>query len=131
MLNFTNDGINEFTLDCDRFLLYKGNDCMRTYLWNMGEVQWFGDVGGIAFRVPGATRGNIKIDKEYRIIDVVFFYDVCFSKIKCYDSRIVDFIKNKYVGSKFDCTKVFLRTRENYKALDEKLTERSTDDARG
>lgn len=113
MLNITNDGINVFTVDCDRFLI----DAMReynmyTYLWDMGAIRWKDNVGYIAIRVPGATRGHIAIDKAYVITDVVFYDDVCFERVECYHRCIVDYIKDKYIGSKFDYTNVFLRTKE-------------------
>ena len=44
MLNLTNDGINEFTIDCDKFLIDTLRECnMYTYLWDMGAVRWNGD----------------------------------------------------------------------------------------
>lgn len=97
MLNLTNDGINEFTIDCDRFLIDALREYnMYTYLWDMGAVRWNGDVGYIAIRVPGATRGCIAVDKAYTITDVVFYDDVCFGQIGCYEHGISEYIKGKY-----------------------------------
>lgn len=131
MLNLTNDGINEFTIDCDKFLIDTLRECnMYTYLWDMGAVRWDGDVGYIAIRVPGATRGCIAVDKAYTITDVVFYDDVCFGQIGCYEHGISEYIKGKYIGSTFNPESVLCKTSTNYKALQNKLSERSTGDVR-
>lgn len=126
MLNITNDGINAFTVDCDRFLI----DAMReynmyTYLWDMGAVRWKGDVGYIAIRVPGATRGYIAINKAYIITDIVFYDDVCFERVGCYHRSIADYIKGKYIGSVFVPDDVLSKTSTNYSRLKNKLLEGS------
>lgn len=127
MINLTNDGINEFTIDCDRFLINALREYnMYTYLWDMGAVRWNSDVGYIAIRVPGATRGCIAVDKAYTITDVVFYDDVCFGQIGCYEHGISEYIKGKYIGSTFNPESVLCKTNKNYKALENKLLERST-----
>ncbi len=132
MLNITNDGINAFTVDCDRFLI----DAMReynmyTYLWDMGAARWENDVGYIAIRVPGATRGYIAINKAYIITDVVFYDDVCFERVECYHRSIVDYIKGKYIGSVFVPDDVLPKASTNYSKLKNKLLEGMCEDARG
>lgn len=129
MFNICNEGINELTVDCDRFSIYK-DDYMWTYLWKMGAVEWTDDVGYIAIRVPGATRGYIQINKDYVITNVKFYPDVCFQKIKCYSKDIRAYIRSKYIGMKFDCKGVLPRTKENYKAIQKKMLQGATDDVR-
>lgn len=120
------DGINEFTLDCDRFLLHPEYEFMRTYLSDMGNVLRIGNKGYIAFRVPGATRGNIVVNAANKIIDVIFFYDMCFEGMaKCYDKAIIGYIRSKYIGAEFVQEDVLERTSTNYKALQNKLLERA------
>lgn len=132
LLNITNDGINAFTVDCDRFLI----DAMReynmyTYLWDMGAVRWKDNIGYIAIRVPGATRGYIAINKAYIITDVAFYDDVCFERVECYHRSIVDYIKGKYIGSVFVPDDVLPKTSTNYSKLNNKLLEGMCEDARG
>ena len=55
----------------------------------------------ISFRVPGATRGGIKVVDDV-IVDIVFDEELCFGEIGCYNREIEPYIKDKFVGTKFD-----------------------------
>lgn len=118
MLNYSNEGICEFTIDCDRFLLpelIKNSFC--TYLWDMGSIRWSHDRGFISFRVPGATRGSIVIGMDNIIKDIIFYDDVCFGNISCYQPEIVSFIHKKYIGKTFNRSEILCKSDVNYATL--------------
>lgn len=86
----------EFTDVCDEYNLMspylKDRPWLRTYLYDVADelekgMKYFDVVFNreverdfiyIAFRVPGATRGSIKIDKDHIIQDILFYPDTCF-----------------------------------------------------
>ena len=96
---------NAFTQECDKFLIpaYSKNIGfgLNTYLW--------GDEGGcernknnfISFRVPGATRGGIKV-VDNTIVDILFDEELCFGRLGCYNPEVVEHVKTKFIGTKFD-----------------------------
>ena len=81
---------------------------MRTYLYNGGVPE---KNGHVVFRVPGATRGHIVLDKMNVIQDIIFYPETCFGEsdqsgsVACYDKSILT-LKLKYTGTKYDISKV-------------------------
>ena len=55
----------------------------------------------ISFRVPGATRGGIQVINNV-IVNIVFDEEMCFGKIGCYKRGVERYIKDKFLGTKFD-----------------------------
>lgn len=89
----------ELTKDMNNYLLpeYKSEEdpgfALRSYLLSYKEDVY-------VIRVPGATRGYIKIDKNNVIIEVKFYDDNCFNKgWACFDKSLKE-IENKYIGYK-------------------------------
>ena len=96
---------NEFTKECDKFLINVGELSLyygyRTYLWGNEKGVAINENNYISFRVPGATRGGIKIVDNI-IVDVVFDEEMCFGVVACYKKEIEPYIKAKFIGTKFD-----------------------------
>lgn len=96
---------NEFTKECDKFLT-NGHElswdyCCGTYLWGNENGVERNEHNYISFRVPGATRGGIKVVDNI-IVDIVFFENTCFGDIGCYKKDVEPFIKAKFIGTEFD-----------------------------
>lgn len=101
---------NNFTEELDKYNhvyeQFKDKEyagCWRTYLWEpdvKNAVQ--GKENLVAFRVPGATRGHVKVDDNLIIQDIVFYEDTCFShNIGCYKESIKEVIP-KFLGTKLE-----------------------------
>lgn len=94
---------NAFTKECDAFLLNKKyieyGYC--TYLWGNERGVERNENNWISFRVPGATRGGIKV-VDGVIVDILFDEDLCFGRIGCYQKEIEPYIKGKFIGTEFD-----------------------------
>lgn len=108
---------NEFTKEFDKFLI-NGHELglaygYGTYLWGNENGVERNENNYISFRVPGATRGGVKVVDNI-IVDIVFDEDTCFGKIGCYRKEIEPFIKDKFIGTKFDLPIVDF-TREKVK----------------
>lgn len=60
----------------------------------------------IAFRVPGATRGHIVVDKDFNIDNIVFYDDTCFNKnkngVECYKKEIEAAACGEFLHTKLD-----------------------------
>lgn len=78
-------------------------EMMSTYLWYQDIVN---KNEHIAFRLPGATRGHITVDKQYVIKDILFYGDTCFNEkhngIKCYKLDVVADATKKFRGTVLD-----------------------------
>lgn len=112
----------DFTRECDKFNFMLNNredrPWFRTYLYEVeaelrcGLVYTDPILGReevrdgiyIPFRVPGATRGHIKLDKDHIITEIKFYEDTSFggSIPECYDRKVVEATK-KYIGAKIVC----------------------------
>ena len=96
---------NELTKECDKFLLIDDKICIaygyHTYLWGNKNGVERNEYNYISLRVPGATRGGVKVVDNI-IVDIKFYEDTCFSVIGCYKKEIESFIKDKFIGTKFD-----------------------------
>ena len=102
-------GYNEFTKDCDAYLLPQYADMVEefnagTYLHNRGvPVRSAKDKPDtmVIFRVPGATRGHLVIEND--LVKAISFYDdTCFDmRIGCYDPKIKDEIPKKWIGKEW------------------------------
>ena len=89
--------IGKITEKFDEYILpsLKQFNVMRTYIMWPEE---FKDEMVSVFRVPGATRGHIKITKcqidtkdAWKIEDIIYYEDVCFNRgIACYLESIKD-----------------------------------------
>lgn len=81
---------------------------MTTYLWyNDIESDNYEDgIKDIAFRLPGATRGHIEVDKDNIINKIVFYDDTCFDAkhngIKCYKKEIESAAYTEFLDTKLD-----------------------------
>lgn len=87
--------IGEITYDIDNFLF----DHLKDFKSTSTYIMKF-DKNTLIFRLPGATRGNIKIDNSNIIQSIEFYDDQCFGKIGCYKKEVVDYITSKYIGYK-------------------------------
>lgn len=84
----------------------------KTYIYNdillFSKPQHYYQV---AFRVPGATRGGIRLEKIndnlYKILEIHFNEDSSFGDIGCYDKSILQDIE-RFVGSTLDFSQVYL-----------------------
>lgn len=109
---------NDFTRFLDEYrkdTIMKQEDwfrnCMSTYLWYPDiedDFKFYDGVKGkiIAFRLPGATRGHILVDKDYVIKEIVFYKDTCFghkiNEINCYKEEVVEAANKEYIGKVLD-----------------------------
>ena len=98
---------NKFTEECDKYLTdnYKGYDdyLLNTYLYGNQDGVEFNEHNWCCFRVPGATRGGIKIENGI-ITDIEFFEDTCFDYSKgigCFKQEVIEATK-KFIGTEFD-----------------------------
>lgn len=108
----SSDLVCELTEFMDTFLIDRLKDhmWMKTYLWESID-----DGKRIAFRVPGATRGCLDLEKKseniYRIINIHFYNDTCFGKnphtLECYKTEVVEGVE-KYIGQELDFSEVKL-----------------------
>lgn len=94
--------IGEITEEMDKFLLFENEeqkeilkDVYKTYIVIHSE-----DKTILCFRVPGATRGCIRLDSNNIIKEITFYNNQCFGVIKCYKKEIADYIIQKYIGYK-------------------------------
>lgn len=83
-------------------------EMMSTYLW-YGDIEnnnYEDGVKHIAFRLPGATRGHITVDKDNVITDILFYGDTCFNTnnngIECYKPAVVVDATKKFRGTVLD-----------------------------
>ena len=113
---------NDFTRFLDKFRT--GNivesldefwqKAMSTYLWYSDIVNdnWENGEKHIAFRLPGATRGHITVDKNYVIKDILFYGDTCFNTnkngIECYKPEVVIEATKEFRGKVLDIHKGIL-----------------------
>lgn len=97
----TTELTNSFTEKCDEYLIDGVKEAgFFTYFHSVNGKVLIDDKGYIKFRVPGATRGSIKLNGN--IIEKVSFYeDVCFSWIGCYKEEVVN-VAEEYIGKEFD-----------------------------
>lgn len=107
---FRDDLICSLTKFMDKYLLYKTN-LFYTYIYNDLTIFSNKNELQIAFRVPGATRGGIVLERlnhnQFKIKQFRFNEDVCFGEFKCYDERLRTDIQ-KFVGSILDFSNVKL-----------------------
>lgn len=98
---------NEFTKECNKFLTnghelsWKEGYSYGTYLWGNENGVERNEYNWISFRVPGATRGGIKVVDNI-IVDIVFDEEMCFGDIGCYKKEVEPYIKAKFIGTEFD-----------------------------
>ena len=102
----------ELTEYFDKFIPNrKQHSWYKTYLYN--DIDIFSDrpLYRIAFRVPGATRGSIELERvnlnQFIIMDIHFHEDTCFGNIGCYDKAIIK-ASQKYIGKMLDFSNVKL-----------------------
>ena len=101
--------LDEYRIDAYKNLEYPYNEMMTTYLWNTDVESPFNEtemIKHIAFRVPGATRGHIAVDRDYIIREIVFYDDTCFDAmhkgIECYDKKVIKAANERFLGTKLD-----------------------------
>lgn len=107
------DLVCELTEFFDKYILDKNKNYSwyKTYLYN--DISVFSNNGylQIAFRVPGATRGGIQLERidmnKFKIIDIHFNQDVCFGEFACYKKQLKEDSK-QYIGRILDFSKVEL-----------------------
>lgn len=81
---------------------------MTTYLWynDIESDNYEDDIKDIAFRLPGATRGHIEVDKDNIIKKIVFYDDTCFNAnhngIECYKKEIEVAVNTEFLHTKLD-----------------------------
>lgn len=97
--------INDFTKECDNFLANGHEISLNygcgTYFFGYEDGVLRNENNYISFRVPGATRGGIKIVDNI-IVDIIFDEEMCFGDIGCYKKEIASFVKDKFIGKQFD-----------------------------
>lgn len=88
---------NNFTKFLDEYRTPEILNLESPYRESMSTYLWYPDIVNkeehIAFRLPGATRGHITVDKQYVIKDILFYGETCFDTkhngIKCYKPDVV------------------------------------------
>lgn len=103
-----NEYYNNFTAELDKYRTdeiknSRYEDLLRTYLW-LPEVEEVRERKGkiIAFRIPGATRGCVKVDDNLIIENITFYDDTCFAKgLRCYKDDIKNVVP-KLIGTKLE-----------------------------
>lgn len=103
------DLVCELTAFMDEYLLHKGSFIKKTYIYNDLNKSDDGTYR-VAFRVPGATRGGIRLERidrnKFKIIDFHFYDDVM-----CYREEIKEDV-NKYIGEILDFSEVKLNNNK-------------------
>lgn len=106
---------NNFTKFIDKYRINKimeledwYRDMMSTYLCysDIENNDYENGVKHIAFRLPGATRGHIVVDKDYIIKDIVFYKETCFgykiNELNAYRPEVVADTTKKFRDTKLD-----------------------------
>ena len=102
-------GYNEFTKDCDAYLLSQYAAMVEefnagTYLNNRGIAETserYNPGKVVVFRVPGATRGHLVIENDL-VKDIIFYDETCFDpRIGCYNPKIREEIPKKWIGKEW------------------------------
>lgn len=107
------DLVCELTEFFDKYILDKNKtySWYKTYLYNDISVFSNDHYLQIAFRVPGATRGSIQLERismnKFKIIDIHFNQDVCIGEFACYKEQLKEDSK-QYIGRILDFSKVEL-----------------------
>lgn len=82
-----------------------------TYLWNDLCDTDKSNLYNIAFRLPGATRGHLVVERidlnRFKIVDIFFIEEECFGKFACYKSELKNDCK-KFIGEVLDFSEVTL-----------------------
>lgn len=112
--HINNDLVCDLTEFFDLFLvskIKKNNKLIwGTYLFN-DLVQDDDGTLHISFRVPGATRGSLKLERinknQFRIKDIYFIEDVCFGQFQCYEESLRERSK-QYIDRILDFSNVVL-----------------------
>ena len=107
------DLICELTEFMDNYIDFKDvYHGYKTYIYN--DILTFSNPDKyyqVAFRVPGATRGGIRLHKLgnhlYKIIEIHFNSDSSFGEFGCYNKSILSDIE-KYIGKVLDFSNVYL-----------------------
>lgn len=107
---FNDDLVCSLTRFMDKYLL-SNSELFKTYLYNDLAVFSSENLLQIAFRVPGATRGGIVLQRlnhyQFKIKSINFNEDVCFGEFQCYDTKLREDIKD-YIGKILDFSNVKL-----------------------
>lgn len=104
---------NNFTEYLDTFIVRSDkinpdwyDFCIRTYLCLNDIPDNPTEDFHIAFRVPGATRGHVSVDKDLIIKDIVFYHDTCWGKVGIYNKlkqdEMIQSTKDKFLGTILD-----------------------------
>ena len=107
------DLVYELTEFFDEYILDKNKtyNWYKTYLYNDISIFSNDEYLQIAFRVPGATRGGIQLERismdKFKIIGIHFNQDVCFGEFACYKKQLKEDSK-QYIGKILDFSKVEL-----------------------
>lgn len=79
---------------------------MTTYLWYNDIKNLNNTYNHVAFRLPGATRGHIEVDKDLNINNIVFYDDTCFDAkhngVKCYTKEVEAAACSEFLHTKLD-----------------------------
>lgn len=93
------------TEELDKYRILK-DSWSKTYLYGDENGVEISEYGLIAICVPGATRGHIKIDKDFIIQDLVIYEDSYKSTWACYTSEVLE-VRAKFIGTKLDLPKYY------------------------
>lgn len=93
------------TEELDKYRILK-DSWSKTYLYGDENGVEISQYGLIAIRVPGATRGYIKVDENLIIQDLVIYEDSYKAALACYKSEVLE-VRAKFIGSKLDLQKYY------------------------
>lgn len=105
---------NNFTKECDKFLLTRWANTVRDYsLHTEFYIDGYDMLQGhdtyvVAFRFPGATRGHVAIDRDSGLVREVKFYDTAYEQegIACYKPEIQSLVlkwEGGFMSGLVDC----------------------------
>ena len=88
------------TEELDKYRTLK-DSWSKTYLYGDENGVEISEYGLIAIRVPGATRGHIKVDDNLIIQDLVIYEDSYTATWACYMPEVLE-VRAKFIGTKLD-----------------------------
>lgn len=104
------DFVCELTEFIDSYLIHNVK-YMCTYLYNDLGFASTPNLLQIAFRYPGATRGDIILERlsshRFKIVGFHFYTDVCFNRFAIYKPELANDL-DKYIGKILDFSRVTL-----------------------
>ena len=93
------------TEELDKYRILK-NSRSKTYLYGNENGVEISKYGLIAIRVPGVTRGHIKVDENLIIQDLIIYENSYKATWACYTPEVLE-VRTKFIGTKLGLPKYY------------------------